>query len=79
VMMASFSNQEARLAADIPRHRDARRPLPKMPASSGYKSQRRNQKEKKKERGEVTVRRKTGGRQLRRVKKLREWRNSEKA
>jgi hypothetical protein len=50
-----------------------------MPASSGYKSQRRNQKEKKKERGEVTVRRKTGGRQLRRVKKLREWRNSEKA
>jgi len=50
VIMASFSNQEARLAADIPRHRDARRPLPKMPASSGYKSQRRNQKEKKKER-----------------------------
>jgi hypothetical protein len=71
--MAPFSNQEARLAADIPRHRDAPQPLPKTPASSGYKSQdsqRRNQKEKKeKERGEVTVRRKTGGRQLTRVLK----------
>jgi len=44
-------NQEACLAAGIPRHRDARQPLPKMPMSSGYKSRRRNRKLGKK-RGE---------------------------
>jgi len=46
-------NQEAHLAVDIPRYRDARRQLPKMPASSGYKSQRRNR----------TLERKKGGRE----------------
>jgi len=43
-------NQEACLAAGIPRHRDARQPLPKMPMSSGYKSRRRNRKLGEKER-----------------------------
>jgi len=43
-------NQEARLAADIPRHRDAHRPLPKMLASSGEKTkeaERKSVREKK--------------------------------
>jgi len=45
-------NLEARLAANIPRHRDACRLLQKMPASFGYKSQRRNRTQgEKKERG----------------------------
>ena len=38
----SCNQGEACLAADVPRHRDARRPLPKTSASSSYKSQMRD-------------------------------------
>jgi len=49
--------------------------------TGGAETQEKKERNKEEnERGEVTVRRKTGGRQLRRaLKKLREWRNSKKA
>jgi hypothetical protein len=68
--MEPFSNQEGRVSRLTSLATVMHAGLPKTPASSGYKSQRRSRtkgEERREKRGKAIVRRKTGGRQLRRM------------